>query len=129
MAGLKYIGQSIKFPLVLVNGKPIISDSSETIKESIYTLLSTEKGSRFMLPEYGSRLSELLFEPNDEIVKDLLEVFVLEAIEEFENRVRFIGITFNQGDEDKLDCYISYEIKQLSEIDTMVFPFYRKIKY
>lgn len=124
--GIKYLGQSLFYPIKLLNGKPIIASSKETIEQSIITLLECEKGTRFMLPEYGSRLHEVLFEPNDEVLFSMVRFFIKEAIELWEKRIKFMDVTFSQQDE-RIDCAIKYKILQSSEVDTLIYPFYRKI--
>ncbi len=49
------------------NGKYLdLSDTSnEEIRSDLIHLLLTRKGSRYFLPEFGTRLYELIFEPMD----------------------------------------------------------------
>ena len=49
-------------PVRIVNGKAVIVSDKESIEEAIMTLLNTPIGTRLFLPEYGSRMEELLFE-------------------------------------------------------------------
>lgn len=123
---LRFLGRAIKFPLRIINGKPLIADSRESIEQSVYRILSTEEGSRFFLPEYGSRLHELMFEPNDDVVHSLLRQFIFEAIQRWEKRIKFIDVTFTQ-DNDRIDCLINYRILATSESLNFIFPFYKKI--
>lgn len=123
---LRYLGNTIQYPLNLVNGKPSIANSQLTIQQSIFSILNTEQGTRFMLPEYGSRLSELLFEQNDEVLTSLIRQFIFEAINEWEKRVKFLDVTFDIRD-DVVNCTIFYRIVATSESLSFIFPFYRKI--
>lgn len=64
-------------------GKYLIS-----VEDSIKDILSTPIGSRVMLPEYGSRLFELIDRRvNDEFRADL-SYFVIEAVQRWEKRVQ-----------------------------------------
>lgn len=123
---LKFLGRAIAFPLRVVNGRPQIADSRESIEQSVSRILSTEQGSKFFLPEYGSRLHELIFEPNDDVLFALLRQFIFEAIERWEKRIKFIDVTFNNS-EDRVDCLITYRILATSESLNFIFPFYKKI--
>lgn len=123
-----YLGKALRFPFKLLNGRGEVVTDSELIKQSISRLLNTPVGTRFMLPEYGSRVRELLFEPNDNLVKDLLRVFVKEAIDKWETRVRYNKCNF-YSTEDYLAIEIHYTILKSNEIDSFVFPFYRQLKY
>jgi len=125
---VRYLGNTITYPLNLVNGKPTIANSQRSIEQAILAILNTDKGSRFFLPEYGSRLSELLFEPNDEVLTSLIRQFIFEAIQQWEQRVKFLGVSFDIA-EDVVNCTISYRIVATSESLSFIFPFYRKIIY
>mgnify|MGYP000876211743 FL=1 len=57
-----------------------------SVEDSIRDILSTPIGSRVMLPEYGSRLFELIDRRiNDEFRADL-SYFVIEAVQRWEKR-------------------------------------------
>ena len=58
------------------------------IKESIKDILLTPLGSRVMLPEYGSRLFELIDRKVDDEFRADLACFVIEAVEKWEKRVK-----------------------------------------
>ena len=59
-----------------------------SVEDSIRDILSTPIGSRVMLPEYGSRLFELIDRRvNDEFHADL-SYFVIEAVQRWEKRVQ-----------------------------------------
>ena len=59
-----------------------------SIEDSIKDILSTPIGARVMLPQYGSRLFELIDRRvNDEFHADL-SYFVIEAVQRWEKRVQ-----------------------------------------
>ena len=124
---VKYLGQAIKFPFEIINGRAKIADSKQSIEDGITALLNTPYGSRFMVPEYGSRLHELLFEQNDEVLYQLLRLFIFESIKIWEKRVRFMDVTFSQENE-VVNCNISYKILATSEAFNFIYPFYKNIK-
>lgn len=124
----EYLGQAIKYPIELKNGSGVLTSGKELIKQSIADILSTPKGTKFFLPEYGSRIRQLIFEQNDEVLEDLLTLFIFEALQEWEQRAKFTGVSFNRLD-NRTDCIISYRILNSNEIDSYIFPFYRSLKY
>jgi len=63
------------------------TDDLELIDSSIRQILETEKGERVMLPEFGSRLRRLVFEPLDEILENQIRREVAEAIARWEDRI------------------------------------------
>ena len=126
MRGLAYLGTGLKYPTQIVNGKAVIAKSDNLIQQSIYIILSTPIGTRFMLPEFGSRVSELLFETNDTILYSMLRLFISDALEKWEKRIRFKDVQFEQNN-DVLMCTIKYKILASNEIDSYIYPFYKKI--
>jgi phage baseplate assembly protein W len=125
-----YLGASIEFPFNIKNGKPYILTGVDNIKQSLITLLSTHKGSTFMLPEYGCKIQDLIFESNTQIVKALLKEYITEAINTWETRVSLNEIILDEAEEEETSkpvimCEVSYRIKTNNELDGFVFPFYQ----
>ncbi len=58
------------------------------IEDSIKDILLTPLGSRVMLPEYGSRIYELIDRKIDDEFRADLACFVIEAVEKWEKRVK-----------------------------------------
>lgn len=58
-----------------------------SVKESIKDILSTPLGARVMLPDYGSRLYELIDRKVDDEFRALLSWYVIEAVQKWEKRV------------------------------------------
>tara|TARA_R110002124_G_scaffold164319_1_gene331704 strand:+ start:9791 stop:10234 length:444 start_codon:yes stop_codon:yes gene_type:complete len=69
----KLIG--FKYPFVAAPGNGNFSKSSglDLIRSSIRSLLRTERGERFMLPDYGCNLRKFLMEPMDETTFRLIK--------------------------------------------------------
>ena len=63
-----------------------------TVTESIVDILMTPLGSRVCLPEYGSRLYELVDRRVDSVFRADLTRFVFEAIHKWEKRVKPVKI-------------------------------------
>lgn len=58
------------------------------VKSSIKDILLTPLGSRVMLPEYGSRLFELIDRRIDDSFRADLAWYVIEAVQKWEKRVK-----------------------------------------
>lgn len=125
---IKYLGVAPKFPIKVLNGQPVLSKGSEAVQEAIATILNTPIGSKFFLPEYGSRLHELMFEPNDEVLESLMYMFIKEAIDFWEKRVKFVDASFSINN-DKVEVVLFYRVLNSNEIESFVYPYYRKLKY
>jgi phage baseplate assembly protein W len=107
-----------------------LADDVGLIQQSIYSILDTPRGSRFMLREYGSDLHSLIFEPSDEVLMAMLEEFIIEALEKWESRIRIIDVGFDfDYEKGAVNCQISARILLSNQIESFVYPFYRELKY
>lgn len=71
-----------------------------SVEESIKDILLTPLGSRVMLPEYGSRLFELVDRRVDDSFRADLAYFVIDAVSRWEKRVKIDKVvlkSFNDG--------------------------------
>jgi phage baseplate assembly protein W len=85
-------GMDLKNIFSSVSGKIEINEGVDRINQSIALILETSNGEVSMLPVVGSGVSELLFEPADDILKDKLELFVRDALEKLEPRIGVQGL-------------------------------------
>jgi len=92
---------------------PAIKRDEALVRDSIVQILGTRQGSRLHQPEFGSRLEELVFEPNDAALRTLVEEMIFEAITRWEPRVDLVGVAVNP-DENLLRVSISMVIKRLN---------------
>ena len=56
---------------------------SQEIKADLIHLLLTRKGSRYFLPQFGTRLYEFLFEPFDGLTFDAIESDIRSSVEKY----------------------------------------------
>ena len=84
----------------------------DAIHNSLANILSTRKGSRRMLPQFGTNLELLLFEPMDSLTSKKIGTTILSGIEAWEDRIVIDNINVN-ADYDNLqyNVDISYHIK------------------
>lgn len=84
----------------------------ECIKNSIHNILTTPVGSLEGMPEFGSRLSELVFSQVDHITKDLMKNLIAEAIYNWEDRINLITVDITSAPEyNRLVATISFNFK------------------
>ena len=112
-----------------INAKGFIEftgDIRTLVRESVYQILGTRIGERVMVPEFGSRLPELLFEPIDEITVALARVYVIEAIEKWEPRVELneVAVTINP-DSGWVEIFADYVIINRGIVDSVAVAFPR----
>lgn len=92
----KFLG--LQYPLVKTP-RGILANSSnvDQIKADLLQLLLTNPGERVMLPEFGTPLRKLIFEPNDSILETTARQMIADAILKWEPRivVSNISVTSN----------------------------------
>jgi len=84
----------------------------EAVKNSLNNIINTSKGSRRMLPEFGSDIHKLLFEPLDEITAHRIGENILNAIKMWEDRIDIIGFHVHANeDNNQYECHLSFTLK------------------
>lgn len=121
-----YLGSAIKSPLSIQRGRAAAVTGTETVRQAIERLLSTQKGTVFFSREYGSRIQEMLFEQNTDVATEMLRFYIFEAIRDWEPRVRFMDCQTTVQD-NLVSCLVRYRILATNEIQTFVYPFYRSL--
>ena len=90
----EFLGVGWKFPLQVTPGGTIAQARYEQrIEESIYLILSTAKGERVMLPDFGCGIHELVFAANNTTTMALVVQKVREALVAFESRIDVLDIS------------------------------------
>lgn len=121
-----YIGAGLAFPIATnVQGSFQLSGSTTNLEESIRIILGTHLGERVYRPNFGSRLSELVFEPMNTQTLLLIRLYVQEALEIWEPRIDLIDIVIVPNPRSgKVDIDIRYQPRDSHDSRSMVYPFY-----
>jgi uncharacterized protein len=123
----QYLGVGWKFPLqVSPHGRIAAVRYEQRVEESIYLILSTAKGERLMLPEFGCGIHELVFAPNNAATHSLAVQHVQRALIDQERRIDVLDVTVQTTDEQPnlLLVRVTYRIRQNHAIGNIVYPFY-----
>lgn len=130
MSVATYVGKGLIFPIQIDSkGSPVIGTGFPLINSSIKIILSWTFRTRIFLSEFGSRLSGLLEEPNDDILLHLVEHFAYEALTKWERRIDILDTLAVRTSDAGLTLRITYRIKNSGLENTFVFPFYTAIIY
>lgn len=100
--------------------KRSLSNDLDSIMQSISNILATPKNTRLFLPEFGSAIENLLFEPMDEITAASLYDTIIIAIEEWEPRVILDYARSSvtpEYDKHAYHIYLVFRIKGLTDIN------------
>lgn len=125
----KLIGTGLQCPNAFneSNGKVNVNSGIERINQSIHHILGTRIGERFFLPEFGSRIHELIFEPNDYILEDMLIYYIKDAITKWEPRVKIIDVVPEViAHENTVPVKITYNLINTNIVTNYVYPFNRE---
>jgi phage baseplate assembly protein W len=96
---------------------------SEEIKADLIHLLLTRKGSRYFLPEFGTRLYEFLFEPFDTLTFNAIESDIRDAIENFMPNLLVNNLTITPADpQEEADIATGQNFVGTSESSIYRFP-------
>ena len=82
-----------EFRLFTNLGKVRVVGGAEKLVQSLRQIISTPLGSRFFLPTFGSKCYTLVYEPNDFVFRDLMAIYIKEAVARWEPRVLIDGIS------------------------------------
>lgn len=124
-----FLGTGWSFPPTFVRAARTVEMTSgeEDIQRSLRVLLATALGERVMLPDYGSNLEDLLFEPIDTGLQTLLFDRIRTAILTYEARIEVteISLQTDQVTEGILLIEVAYRVRATNSRFNFVFPFYR----
>lgn len=121
-----FIGSGIIFPIELnESGRPDWVDDIRLIKASIQNILYWPSNTRFFNEKFGSRINELIEEPNDSIAKSLLNTFVKEAIANYEKRVTISKVDIISADDFTVNIRLRFYLRNTKIEETMIFPYYK----
>jgi phage baseplate assembly protein W len=122
-----FLGKGLRFPVsVNLNGGVSSSAYEENVRQSIFIVLGTAPGERLHRPDFGCRIHDLMFAPNNDITAARAEVYCEEAIYKFEPRVEHVTVRAlaNADQPNRLDIRIEYIIAGKNDKRNLVFPFY-----
>ncbi|MEM6436442.1 MAG: GPW/gp25 family protein [Cyanobacteria bacterium P01_D01_bin.115] len=121
-----YIGAGLAFPVnTNVQGSFQLSSDTANLEEAIRIILGTQLGERVYRPNFGSRLSEMVFEPMNTQTLLMIRLHVQEALEIWEPRIDLIEvITEPDLTTGKVNINILYQPRDSYDSRSMVYPFY-----
>ena len=96
---------------------------SQEIKADLIHLLLTRKGTRYYLPEFGTRLYEFLFEPFDGLTFSAIESDIRDAVSMFMPNLLLNNITITPADpQEEVDIATGQNVIGSSESSIYRFP-------
>ncbi|HPL28964.1 MAG TPA: GPW/gp25 family protein [Anaerolineae bacterium] len=127
MAHNPIIGRGWRFPPALDERGTValVSDEAE-LDQAVHIILGTAPGQRIMRPEFGCRIHELVFAPNNAATAGAAARYVGEALARWEPRIRVqrIEAEADPADQARLLIAIEYRVVATRSSRTLVYPFY-----
>jgi phage baseplate assembly protein W len=121
------IGRGWSFPPQTdPQGRMALTNERNELQQSIQVILSTSPGQRVMRPNFGCRLQDLVFQPNNSHTIAQVRRYVEEALGMWEPRInlRTVDVRPDPQDGGRLLIDISYEVKSTRDRRNLVYPFY-----
>jgi Bacteriophage baseplate protein W len=114
-------------PTVDARGRIALARQERDVEEAIRMILLTPIGQRVMRPEFGCRIHDLIFAPNDATTSGLARYYVEDALGMWEPRIDVLEVLVapDRGNTGRLLIEIRYQIKATHDERALVFPFYR----
>jgi phage baseplate assembly protein W len=124
-----FLGIGWKFPLqVTAGGSIALSSYEQRVQESIYLILSTAKGERVMMPDFGCGIHDLVFAPNNPQTLSAVVQEVRQALVTYERRIDVLDVATEtaSGQPNLLLIRVDYRIRANNALGNLVYPFYIK---
>ena len=118
---------SMSFETNPLNEDLIALKNSSAIARSIRNIVFTQPGEKFFNPEFGSRVSESLFENVDDVSAISIRDEIRSSIINYEPRVNLLSVSVNPNpDENEMNVTIKYEIVGIDippqQLDFVLLP-------
>lgn len=122
-----FLGSGMKFPPQVdpATGRFKVARAEESIKESIYLILMTQKTERWVRPGFGSSLMGYTFMDTGVTMLNMISREIAEDLVTQEPRISDVDIRIDAASRPgSLVIYIGYVIRETNVRDNLVFPFY-----
>lgn len=117
-----YASSLVRKSKVTKSKNPLLIKQVNSIKQSVILILSTQKGSRIFIPDFGCDLLQYLYKPIDFITTDSIENEIFTALTYWERRIRIVNLTVKP---DKVNSQyfvlLEYDIPTLMYNDSLSF--------
>lgn len=120
------IGSGWAYPArVAADGAVQLVTGTVELDGAIRCILETRVGERVMRPDFGSRISDFVFEPVTARTLGLIEEAARSAITRWEPRITLEQVTAQPGEDEGLVLLdIGYRIRATNDRRNLVYPFY-----
>ncbi len=125
--GRSFLGRGIGYPLrVDGSGGVALSSYEENIEECIRIVLGTAPGERIYRPEFGCRVHDYVFAPNNAHTRNLVAFYAREALLKWEPRIDQVEVECEPDPDapNRLRIEIGYSVRATNSHFNLVYPFF-----
>lgn len=122
-----FLGAGMSFPPRIDpgTGRFAVSAGARSVKESVYLILMTNRGERWLEPDFGSRMMSYTFMDASHTVLKMLSDELREMLLRQEPRIGDVEVSITPEDrKGTLLVDIGYTIAASNSRENLVFPFY-----
>lgn len=122
-----FLGSGFAFPLRIdTNGGFAFASYEADVEQAIFHILSTAKGERVMVPDFGCGMHDLVFSPNTTTQAGAVGAEVRAALVRWEPRIDVlaVGVTVGGDQGEVLEIRIDYRIRANNAFYNTVYPFF-----
>jgi phage baseplate assembly protein W len=126
-ASRKFKDLSMSFKTNPLNDDLIGLKNTSAIARSLKNIVFTQPGEKFFNPDFGSRITESLFENVDDVSALAIEDEIRSSIINFEPRVNLLNVSVNPNpDDNEMNVVIQYEVTGIDvppqELEFVLLP-------
>lgn len=125
-----FLGRGWSFPPTFdrAAGGVRMLEREDDVASSLHLLLSTARGERIMVPQYGCNMDELVFENLDTRMRTLMADKIASAILYHEPRIDLERVEVNSDPAELLEgrvlIGVTYRVRETNSRFNFVFPYY-----
>ena len=122
-----FLGRGFGFPLsVDGHGSLRMSSHEMSVKESVRLILGTPVGERMMAPDFGCKIHDLVFHPNDPNTAAMASLYVKTSLRKWEPRIDDIEVraVADPSDANVMRVEIAFRVRRTNSIENLVYPFF-----
>jgi uncharacterized protein len=122
-----FLGVGWQFPIGLSQGDQVaMAYQEESVRQAIWTILSTAPGERVMRPDFGCGIHDMVFAVNSAGTSGLVASNVREALIQWEPRIEVLRVDVlpDLANPTLLLIEIEYRVRATNNRFNLVYPFY-----
>lgn len=123
----QFLGAGMKFPPQIDpgTGRFAVAAREQSVRESVYLILMTNRGERWLVPSFGSQMMSYAFMDTSPTMLRMLSDDIREMLLSQEPRISDVDVTADpELKNGALLISVDYTVASLHTKDSLVFPFY-----